>query len=281
MEQNSGGAFAGRVALVTGCGRENGLGYEVVRELVGQGASVVMTDVEDKGVLNKDEPEGLRDEGVGLEALAARLADAGGRVEARRLDVAEIGSAADVVRATVERFGRLDILVNNAAAPQGEDRNPVEKAPDSAFRSLVDINLYGTFQLCREAIPVMRGNGYGRIVNISSMYARKGTPNSALYAMTKAGIIGLTQSMAMEVAPHGITANCVCPGFIYTSRVQSGMRRRGITDEATWLEQVGHIPVGRNALPDDIAAAVVFLASEPAGYVTAQSLTVDGGVLGF
>ena len=275
------GALAGRVALVTGCGRENGIGFAIAKRLAGLGAAVAMTDARRSGVGNAGESDQDLDQGVGLDGLARRLRDEGHRAVDLYGDVSRPGVAEELVAGAVAEFGRLDILVNNAAAPQGDDRRPLDEVPDSAFDHLVSVNLYGVFQMCRAAVPAMRENGHGRIVNIASMYARKGFPFTAVYSMTKAGVIGLSQAAAVELAPHGITVNAVCPGFIQTSRVESGMRRRGVTSEAEWFEAIGGVPVGRNGRPEDIAAAVSALVGDDAGYITAQSITVDGGKLGF
>jgi 3-oxoacyl-[acyl-carrier protein] reductase len=275
------GPLEGRVALVTGCGRENGIGFAVAARLAAQGAAVAMTDVRRSGVGNAGESEESLERGPGLDGLAQRLRDGGAEAIDLYGDVSEPGVAEDMVRATIAGLGRVDILVNNAAAPQGDDRRPIEDVPDSAFDLLVGVNLYGVFQMCRAVVPSMRAHGHGRIVNVASMYGRRGFPNNAVYSMTKAGVIGFTQSTAVELAPFGITVNAVCPGFIRTSRVESGMRRRSATSEGEYLDAVGGVPAGRTGSPGDIAAVVASLAADDAGYVTAQSIAVDGGKLGF
>ncbi|RYE40659.1 MAG: SDR family oxidoreductase [Hyphomicrobiales bacterium] len=279
--RDSGFDVDGQVAIVTGCGRPNGLGYEIARELARRGARVVMSDLEDKGARNSHEPAEIHEKGLGLNGLAASLREQGMDVHPVLADVASIDGPTELISAAIERWGRLDILVNNAAAPQGEDRKPLDEVSDETLQFHVQVNLLGTFRMCRAAIPAMREQQYGRIINVSSIAAFRGSRHTALYSMTKAGIIGLTRSLAVEAAPHGITVNAISPGSIYTARSENSMRRAGVTDSARWLKVGDEIPAGRRGVPQDVAPAVVYLASRAASYVNAQNLTIDGGHLGF
>lgn len=270
-----------RVALVTGCGKRDGMGQAIARVLAGSGAAVVVCDRASTGVPNRRQQQvGPADQGPwrGLESLVEEVGEAGGEASAA---VGDIGAEPDVRRmidTAVERYGRLDIVVNNASAPQGADRADVEDVPVEVFDEVIRVNLRGTHLMSRYAVPVMRRHRWGRIVNIASMAGLTAAPRSTAYSASKAGVIGLTRSLAMDVAPWGITANAICPGLVATSRailnedpdldVDAELARRGRA-----------IPVGRPGRPEDVAAAVSYLASEAAGYLTGQVLPLDGGGL--
>jgi 3-oxoacyl-[acyl-carrier protein] reductase len=181
-----------------------------------------------------------------------------------------------MVDAAVAAYGRLDVLVNNAAAPQGPDRADIESVPFELWDRLIRVNLTGTYLMCRAAVPVMRKQRYGRIVSISSMAGLSAAPLSTAYSASKAGVIGLTRALAMDVATWGITVNAICPGLVGTSRAIIDPNP-DLDVEATLAARGARVPVGRVGLPTDIAAAVAYLASEDAGYVTAQTLVLDGG----
>ncbi|MFW3169030.1 SDR family NAD(P)-dependent oxidoreductase [Geodermatophilus sp. CPCC 206100] len=264
-----------RVALVTGCGKPDGMGQAIARTLAGQGLAVVVTDLQATGVPNRQQEDRSAGWG-GVDALVADLTAGGGTAAAALGDVAVEADAERMVAEAVERFGRLDVLVNNAAAPQGPDRADVADIPVEVFDRVVAVNLRGPWLMCRAAVPVMRAQRSGRIVNISSMAGLTAAPFSGPYSASKAGVIGLTRALAMDLGPWGITVNALCPGLVGTSRafLSSGPD----VDEAALLASRGRaIPVGRVGLPDDIAAAVAFLASPEAGYITAQAIPIDGG----
>jgi 3-oxoacyl-[acyl-carrier protein] reductase len=264
-----------RVALVTGCGKPDGMGQAIARTLAGQGLAVVVTDLQATGVPNRQQEDRSAGWG-GVDALVADITAGGGTAAAALGDVAVEADAERMVAEAVERFGRLDVLVNNAAAPQGPDRADVADIPVEVFDRVVAVNLRGPWLMCRAAVPVMRAQRSGRIVNISSMAGLTAAPFSGPYSASKAGVIGLTRALAMDLGPWGITVNALCPGLVGTSRafLSSGPD----VDEAALLASRGRaIPVGRVGLPDDVAAAVAFLASPEAGYITAQAIPIDGG----
>jgi 3-oxoacyl-[acyl-carrier protein] reductase len=264
-----------RVALVTGCGKPDGMGQAIARRLASQGLAVVVTDLQATGVPNRQQEDRSAGWG-GVEALVADITAGGGTAAASLGDVAVEADAERMVGEAVERFGRLDVLVNNAAAPQGPDRADVADVPIEVFDRVVAVNLRGPWLMSRAAVPVMRARRSGRIVNISSMAGLTAAPFSGPYSASKAGVIGLTRALAMDLGPWGITVNALCPGLVGTSRafLSSGPD----VDEAALLASRGRaIPVGRVGLPEDVAAAVAFLASPEAGYITAQAIPIDGG----
>lgn len=267
--------MSARVALVTGCGKPDGMGQAIARKLAAQGAVVVVTDLEPAGVPNRQQED--RSAGrAGVEELVTEITAAGGMASSALGDVAVEADAERMVGSAVERHGRLDVLVNNAAAPQGPDRADVADIPAEVFDRVIAVNLRGPWLMSRAAVPVMRAQRWGRIVNISSMAGLTAAPSSGPYSASKAGVIGLSRALAMDLGPWGITVNAVCPGLVGTSRafLSSGPD----VDEPALLAQRGRsIPVGRVGLPDDVAAAVAFLASPEAGYLTGQAIPIDGG----
>jgi NAD(P)-dependent dehydrogenase (short-subunit alcohol dehydrogenase family) len=268
------------VALVTGCGKRDGMGRAIARTLAAGGAAVVVTNREPTGVRNLrqevvgDSPEAA--EWGGLESVVEEIEAAGGEASFVTGDIGEEEDARAMVEEAVGRHGRLDILVNNAGAPQGLDRQDVEDVPVEVFDRVVRVNLRGTYLMSRFAVPHMRRGRWGRIVNISSMAGVIGAPRSTAYSASKAGVIGLTRALAMDVAPWGITVNAICPGMVATSRAVISLDPE--LDVAAEVAARGRrIPVGRPGMPEDVAAAVAYFASDAAGYVTGTALPLDGG----
>lgn len=270
--------LTGQVALVTGCGKPDGMGQAIARALAARGAALVVTDREARGVANDRQRALGQVPASGLEEFAEQLRGEGTEALALLCDISDREEVARVMAAIRERHGRLDILVNNAAAPQGADRRDVAEVPDEAFDLLIDVNVRGTYAMCRAAVPLMRESRYGRIVNISSMAGLTAAPSSVAYSASKAAVIGLTRALSMDVGPWGITVNAVCPGLVATSRAILDPSADLDVEQA--LEQRGrNIPVGRVGRPTDIGALVAFLASPEAGYVTGQAIPIDGGGL--
>lgn len=268
-----------RVALITGCGKPDGAGQGVARALAANGATVVVSDRRPTGVLNRrqevvgsEQPESWH----GLDTLVSEIENAGGRALAVLGDIGDERESQAMVDAAVRQFGRLDILVNNAAAPQGLDRNLIEEIPIEVFDEVLRINLRGAWLMCRAAVPAMRKQRWGRIINVSSMAGVIAAPRSTPYSASKAGIIGMTRALSMDVAAWGVTVNAICPGALATSR--SILSMDPDLDVAAEIERRGRgLPVGRYGRPEDIAAAVLYLASDGASYMTGQMIVLDGG----
>lgn len=261
-----------RVALVTGAGRSNGLGAAIVEQLVAQGMRVIATDLVDEAGFPEcaDDPDFTPDEAY--------------RGEFIECDISTEEGCSAVVAEVRRRCGSLDVLVNNAAAPHGRDRSQLDEVPVESWDLVMNIGLRAPYLLMKHAIPGMRDSGWGRLINISSADGQTGRPRKGAYAASKAGLIALTRSVAMEVGPHGITANSVCPGPMLTRRATTTAEARvamGVapSTEAALAATVERIPVGRYGLPIDIARVVAYLASENSSYVTAAEWGVHGGEL--
>ena len=238
--------LSGRTALVTGA--SGGIGEAIARQLHAQGANLVLA-------------------GRRSEALAA-LAEALG--ERAMVEVAELSDpqAAEQLIAAADNGGGPDVLINNAGLTRD---NLAVRMKDEDWQTVLEVNLTAVFRLTRAALRGMMRRRWGRIVNVTSIVALTGNPGQVNYAAAKAGMIGMTKSLAAEVATRGITVNCVAPGFIetpMTAALSEDQRRR-------LLERV---PVGRLGTPDDVAAAIGYLASQEAAYVTGQTLHVNGGM---
>lgn len=240
-------AFAGRVALVTGASR--GIGAAVAKKLTEAGAFAVGTATSEKGA----------------EAVSAALGEKGRGIV---LNVTDRAACAEAVNAVVTEFGRIDILVNNA----GITRDMLAmRLSDEDWDAVIATNLTSVFTMTRACLRPMIKARYGRIINMSSVVAQMGNAGQANYAAAKAGIIGMSKSVAQEVASRGITVNCITPGFIETDMTKA-------LPEETRKALSERIPAKRLGQTDDIAGAVLFLASDLAGYVTGAVLPVNGGL---
>lgn len=263
----------GKVAIVTGCARMKGIGRAIAIALAKAGADLVVTDIEAGGTRNQSESDDVEAAAGwrGLESVAAEIEQLGRKALALTGDVARHADVERMVEEAVRRFGAVDILVNNAAAPHGADRGWTWEVPEEAFDNVLRINLKSVFLMSTGVIRHLLSRGApGRIINIASGAGKRGFPKRAAYCASKFAVIGLTQTLAQELGAHGITVNAVCPGPIDTSRQAS---RAGRSDAAI------QTAVARLGLPNDIARAVVFLADPAADYITGQSINVDGGLL--
>lgn len=243
--------FEGKTAIVTGGSR--GLGRAVCLELARGGANVAFCY-------------------AGNDAAAQRtvqaVEEAGGKALALRCDVSDAAQVDALVKTAAERFGRVDILVNNAGITRD---NLLMRMSEADFDAVVAANLKGVF-LCMKAVSrLMLKQRYGRIVNLSSVVGLRGNAGQVNYAASKAGVIGMTKSLAKELASRGVTVNAVAPGFIETDMTAA------LSDSAR-TAALGSIPMGRLGAPEDVAKAVAFLAGDGAAYITGQVLAVDGGM---
>lgn len=239
--------LTGKCALVTGA--SGGIGAAVARALHGAGATVGLS-------------------GTREAPLAALAADLGARAHVLPCDLSDPEAVGGLIGRAAEAMGAVDILVNNA----GITRDALfMRMSDEDWAAVIEVNLTATMRLCRGAVRGMMKARWGRIINISSVVGATGNPGQANYAAAKAGMVGMTKSIAHEVASRGITANCVAPGFITTA----------MTDKLTEAQKaaiLGAVPAGRMGTPEEIAAAVLYLASPEAGYVTGATLHVNGGM---
>ncbi|WP_298817166.1 3-oxoacyl-ACP reductase family protein [Chloroflexus sp.] len=242
--------FSGQVAIVTG--GSGGIGQAITRGLARHGASVLIG-------YHHDEAEAA--------AVVAAAQALGGEAMAVAVDVRETDSGNTLVNAALERWGRLDILINSAGIA---DYGPLSAMSSERWRQTIQTNLTGVYHTCRAALRPMMQQRYGRIINLAALYGTSGFPGQADFAAAAGGIIGLTRALAREAAPWQITVNAVAPGMIETELTQvipSEIRQ--------W--SVGIIALRRLGKPEEVAAAVLFLASSAASYITGQTLAVDGG----
>ncbi len=273
----------GKVAFLTGSGGEHGFGRAIARRLAAEGAEVVLTDVAPQGT--RVVPTKPESGWGGLEAVAAEVRARGRRALTALVDVRSAAQIDAAVERALGTFGRIDVLVNNAAAPPGPDRVPVVELPESAWETVLEVNLEGSY-LCAKAVAatMLRLGIRGRIINMASNCGKVGYPRLAAYCASKFGLIGLTQALAMELAPAGITVNAICPGAADTDRLDYlGRRPDGSFDPALREVEVKRraesIPLGRVATPEDVAEVTAFLASDAAEYVTGQAINVAGGAV--
>lgn len=250
-KDNRAGSLAGKIALVTGGGR--GIGRAVALALAGEGAAVLVNY------------NGSRD---GAQAVAAEIERNGGRAEAVGCDVSDFASCAKMVEDIIGRYGRVDILVNNAGVTRD---NLILRMTEEEYDKVLDTNLKGAFNTIRHLSRYFLKQRSGKVINISSVSGVMGNAGQANYAASKAGLIGLTKSVARELAGKGVCVNAVAPGYILTDMTAAlpEKAREGL---------MNMIPMGRAGRPEDVAGMVVFLAGSGSDYITGQVIHVDGGM---
>ncbi|MBO1040772.1 SDR family NAD(P)-dependent oxidoreductase [Brucella pituitosa] len=244
-----------KIALVTGASR--GIGRAIAIGMAKRGFDVAINDIERQ----KD----------ALQDVAKEIEAAGRRALTVYADVSRKADVEAMVERTIDAFGRIDAVVNNAGILIASD---VEHLKEEHWDSVLDVNAKGTFLVVQAVLPHMKKQKYGRIVNIASIGGKHGAPEQAHYSASKAAVMGFTRVLAQEVGTFGITANCVCPGIILTD-----MGRVNLDDVAireAWQEKTAMRRIGD---PEDVVGPVAFLASDDAAFVTGQSLNVDGGIV--
>jgi NAD(P)-dependent dehydrogenase (short-subunit alcohol dehydrogenase family) len=244
--------LAGKVALITGAG--SGIGEATARRFAAEGAAVLVVDVDD----------------AAASAVARAIERAGGRAESVRADVGEPDDVAAMVACALERFGRLDVLHNNAAF--GDFAPAAEISLESWQRTLA-VNLTGPFLAAKHALPAMVAQGGGVILSTASVAAVVAEDRLAAYCATKAGLVALTRSIAVEYAPHGVRANSICPGTIATGRFDARMEKM---PELRRRMERAH-PVGRLGTAEEVAGLAAYLASDEAAFITGGTYVIDGG----
>jgi NAD(P)-dependent dehydrogenase (short-subunit alcohol dehydrogenase family) len=245
--------LTGRVAIVTGAGA--GIGAGIAAMLAEAGAAVTIADID----------------GASAASTAKGIENRGGRAITVTADVSDARDIDAMVHQTVTDFGGVDILVNNAGIATTE---LVEDLDEEKWRGVLDVNLTGPFLCCKAVLPHMRRKGWGRIVNVASVAAKRiSFTGAASYTASKAGLLGFTRHLAYEVAPHGINVNAICPGPTMTPMYERN------ADEQTRLERIALVPKGRWLTPEDHGRVTVFLCSEAADALCGLAIDVDGGSL--
>lgn len=247
------GRLAGRVAIVTGAGQ--GLGATFARELAGAGAQVVVGDI------------------ISTDATCDAIRGAGGEASGRHADVTDAGSVAALIGEARSRYGRLDIVVNNAALSGAIEMTPLTQISSAEWDRVLAVNTRGVFEMIKAATPIMREQGGGSIINIASGTAIKGSPGLLHYVASKGAVISMTRAAARELGDYGIRVNCIAPGLI----MSDGTRNNKSWTEAARAANVASRSLKRDADPEDLVGALLFLASSDSAFMTGQTLAVDGG----
>jgi NAD(P)-dependent dehydrogenase (short-subunit alcohol dehydrogenase family) len=244
--------LAGKVAIVTG--GASGLGFAYGRRFLAEGARVVIADVADP-------------------AAAAEKLDATGRTLGVRTDVSDAASVRAMVEEAVDRFGRVDVLVNNAAVFAALKPRPFDEIAEDEWDRVMAVNVKGIWNCARAVVPVMRAQRGGRIVNVASAIVAKGTAMLLHYVTSKGAVVAMTRALARELGPDGITVNAVAPGLILSDGVQANPDITGFQSAAVMQAR----SLRRDAFPEDVEGTVVFLASDDSAFMSGQTLIVDGG----
>ncbi len=278
----------GKVVMVTGAARKKGLGRAISIRLAEEGADVV---VQSRYRNPEQYPDWEKQEGwKGLDSLVQEIEALGRQALAVTANIAVKEEVEQMVDRAIDRFGHLDILVNNAAFRSIRDMHPLLELPEDLWNTYLAVNLSGALLVCKAVARHMKERGRGgKIINISSVAGKRAVKNFAHYCVSKQALIGLSQVMALEWAPYKINVNAICPGTFPTLSVQSRGAvifeaiRRGLSEEEAitrhYREQIERIPLGRLGLPSEVASLVAFLASSQSDYITGEAININGGAL--
>ena len=276
------GSLTGKVAIVTGAARMRGIGRAIALRLAEEGSAVSVTALKRPP---ESFPEHERESGwLGVESVAEEIRAAGGKALALDVDVTKLEQVRDMVDATSAEFGRIDILVNNHGLALVSGEKDLWQVDDDEWFREIDVNLHGVYHTCKAVAPVLieQGEG-GRIINMSSLAGRVAQPQYGGYTPAKFAVIGLTQMLARELAPHKVTVNALCPGSTDTDMMDGTFRRTGermgIPFEMVKQGVRMFVPLGRQGEPREIAGVVAYLASDKAAYITGQAINIDGGIV--
>ncbi len=266
------GELEGKVAIITGAGRRRSIGRSTAHALAEMGADLVLTGTgRDPSTFPPDEQEiDWRD----IESTAEEVRALGRRALTTIGTVTDEDDVDTMVERTLEEFGRIDILVNNAAYQYGPDRVPLIELDPETFQKVIDVKVRGTY-LCSKAVAKVlmeQGEG-GKIVTIASAAGKRASAATLAYNAANFAQIGMTQSMALELGPHGINVNAVCPGLVDTSRLDPLGRGE------VWQERAKLAPIGRAGTPEEVAGLIAFLCSEAASWIHGQSINIGGGTV--
>ena len=264
------GELDGKVAIVTGAGRLRGIGRATAVAMARMGADVVVTGTgRDPATFPPDEKAvGWKD----VDGTAEQVRTAGSRALALKVDVTDRDQVQMMIDRTLEEYGRMDILVNNAAYHVGADRVPIVDLDPDVFQRVMDIKVTGSYLCSKGFVKALleRGQG-GKIVNISSTAGKIGNPNNLAYNAACFAVVGMTQSLAQELGPHGINVNCVCPGTVDTHR-NDGVGRGEI-----WQQKATRLPIRRTGTDDEVGDFIAYLCTEAASWIHGQSININGG----
>ena len=262
----------GKVAIVTGAGRLRGIGRASAVRLAELGADVVVTGTgRDPLTFPEDEKSiGWKD----IESTAQQIRGTGHQALPIVMDVTDDAQVQSMIDKTLSEFGRVDILINNAASAIGRDRAPIVDVPPDVFQWVMDVKVRGTYLCTRAFLKAIPGKGEGgKIVNISSTAGKRGATNTLAYNAANFAVVGMTQSMAKELGPMNINVNCVCPGATETARMDDLQR------DGRMARVAQDTPIGRNGTDEEVGGLIAYLCTEAASWITGQSININGGTV--